>query len=368
MAEKIPSDYLGESEAIVTRPPESPLALAGQAADVAASARVFADYRARKAPNTLARQHTGLAAFARFAQVTIHVELDVADLESSPRAWAGVTAGLVEACGKWLLIQGYALGTVNGHLSTLKTYIRLAGRAGAVPPDQVSRILTLRGYSRREGRHLDERRQAGGLRTRHGAKKADSRTLTAGQARQLLQSCPDTPQGRRDRLLMSLLLEHGLRAGEAALLTVADVDLAAQRLRFFRPKVGKNQVHRLTAVSYAAVAAFLDQDALPIGPLLRGSNKSSELTTAGMTTRAITARIRKLGSEVLGIVDLSAHDLRHTWATNAARAGTPVDRLQEAGGWSSPAMPLHYVAAARIANEGVVLDPAAAASGGSTNR
>lgn len=356
MAAKIPSDYLGESEAIITKPKESPLALAGQAADVAATARVFADYRARKAPNTLARQHTGLAAFSHFLLDQVHVDVVPRDLECRPAAWRGTTCGLVEAFGKWLLLQGYAIGTVNGHLSTIKTYVRLAGRAGAVPADQVSRILQLRGYSRREGRHLDERRAAGGLRTRNGAKKSDPRLLTAGQARQLLQACPDTPQGRRDRLLLALLLEHGLRAGEAALLTVADVDLAGQCLRFFRPKVGKSQVHRLTAFSYAAAAAFLDQDALAVGPLLRGSNKSGALTTAGMTTRAITARVQRLGQEVLGIADLSAHDLRHTWATNAARAGTPVDRLQEAGGWSSPAMPLHYVAAARIANEGVVLE------------
>lgn len=356
MAANIPSDYLGESEAIILKPEESLLALAGQAADVQASARVFADYRSRKSPNTLARQHTGLAAFARFLGETVPVDVVPEDLERNPRAWTGITAGLIEAFAKWLLIEGYALGTVNGHLSTLKTYVRLAFRAHAVPVDQVGGVLNLRGYSRREGRHLDERRIAGGLPTRNGHKKADPRLLTTGQARQLLKSCPDTPQGRRDRLLLALLLEHGLRAGEAALLTVADVDLAGRRLKFFRPKVGKSQVHRLTAFSYAAVAAFLDTDALPIGPLLRGSNKSGELTTAGMTTRAITARVRKLGTEVLGIDDLSAHDLRHTWATNAARAGTPVDRLQEAGGWSSPAMPLHYVAAARIANEGVVLE------------
>ena len=56
------------------------------------------------------------------------------------------------------------------------------------------------------------------------------------------------------------------------------------------------------------------------------------------------------GDQVEG---LSAHDLRHTWATRAARNGTPIDRLQDAGGWNSPAMPLRYVEAAKVANEGV---------------
>ena len=64
---------------------------------------------------------------------------------------------------------------------------------------------------------------------------------------------------------------------------------------------------------------------------------------------------------------LSAHDLRHYWATRAARSGTPLDRLQDAGGWASPAtpalrraqrgasVPLRYVESAKIANQGVLL-------------
>jgi hypothetical protein len=44
------------------------------------------------------------------------------------------------------------------------------------------------------------------------------------------------------------------------------------------------------------------------------------------------------------------------WETKAARNGTLIDRLQDAGGWSSPAMPLRYVESARVANQGVQLD------------
>jgi integrase len=38
-------------------------------------------------------------------------------------------------------------------------------------------------------------------------------------------------------LLMCLLLDHGLRVGEVVRLQVADVDLKAGELRFYRPKV-----------------------------------------------------------------------------------------------------------------------------------
>ena len=43
-------------------------------------------------------------------------------------------------------------------------------------------------------------------------------------------------------------------------------------------------------------------------------------------------------------------------ATQAARNGIAVDRLQGAGGWNSPAMPLRYVESAKIANDGVKLE------------
>ena len=50
-----------------------------------------------------------------------------------------------------------------------------------------------------------------------------------------------------------------------------------------------------------------------------------------MTARALTARVRDLGAAV-GLVGLSAHDLRRYWATHAARSGTPLDRLQAPAG------------------------------------
>ena len=58
--------------------------------------------------------------------------------------------------------------------------------------------------------------------------------------------------------------------------------------------------------------------------------------------------------KLIGIKNLSPHDLRHSWATEHARQGVNVKALQQAGGWSSPSMPLHYVQENDIANEGLV--------------
>ena len=178
-------------------------------------------------------------------------------------------------------------------------------------------------------------------------------SLTPEQAR-ALKTQPNTPQGRRDALIMALLLDHGLRVGELAGLLVTNIDLRTGELRFYREKVDKDQTHRLTDDALRAVLAYPELDAPAMGPLLRASRKDGRLHDVGMSNRAITARVRALGATI-GVDGLSAHDCRHTWATQAARSGTPIDRLQDAGGWASPAMPLRYVEAARIANEGVLL-------------
>jgi integrase len=86
-----------------------------------------------------------------------------------------------------------------------------------------------------------------------------------------------------------------------------------------------------------------------------GRAAAGTLITQGLSDRAITSRVETLG-KLVGAVGLSAHDCRHYWATQAACSGTPIDRLQDAGGWNSPVMPLRYVELAKIANEGVKLE------------
>ena len=51
------------------------------------------------------------------------------------------------------------------------------------------------------------------------------RTLTDDEVRAMLQACDDSPKGRRDAALVSLLLDSGLRASEVCRLAVEDLDL-----------------------------------------------------------------------------------------------------------------------------------------------
>lgn len=338
------------TNAIISSTP-NPLAVAGQVANHYAAADSFADYTSRKADNTLRAQRADLAAWSEYLCIATNGAdcPDAETLQAKPAAWRGVTWGLVAGFVKWMLAKGYAVSSVNRHLSTVKVYCKLAAQAGAVEPTEAALIRTVTGYGGKDAKRIDERRDT----TRRGDKKAAAVSITAEQAK-ALKTQPDTPQGRRDAVIMALLLDHGLRVGELAALDVAAFDLKAGVFTFYRPKVDKTQTHRLTVDAARIVAAWFATDASTGGVLLRSSRKGGALTDSGMSERAITERVRVLG-EAAGLSGLSAHDCRHYWATRAASQGTDPFALRDAGGWSSLAMPSRYVEAATIANERVKL-------------
>jgi integrase len=323
----------------------------GQAADQAAAGHVFDDWQARRAENTLRRAQAELGNFAAFLEEINNGE--TLDLFADPQAWQGITWGLVKAFIQHLLHAGYAIGTINLHLSTVKTFARLASAAGALPTQELALIALVKGYSRKEAARVNEKRQAAGLDTRKGTKKADFTALSRLQAAEIRALPENTPQGLRDRLILALLIELGLRVGELAALQACDFDLDRGRVTFYREKVDMTQTHELSAATMQLLREWLAEHHQGGElPLLRRSRKGGRLGGYGMTTQAISDRVNFYGQQ-LGIDNLRAHDLRHTWATRAAAAGTDIKHLVNAGGWTGYQRALQYIEAAAVANEGV---------------
>ena len=186
-----------------------------------------------------------------------------------------------------------------------------------------------------------------------GNKKEEAIVLTAVQAQQLKNQHPPTPQGIRDKLLICLFLDLGLRASEVAALKVEDL-AESSHVRVYRQKTDTTDKMVLTADLLTALAAYqpyMRQN----GFLLRGSRKNGKLTNHIMSVRAIGARIKILGRDILGVWELSPHDLRHTGATRAAKRSNPFV-LRDAGGWTNMQTPSRYVEKSKVVNEGVQLD------------
>ena len=361
------------------------LAKVAQMADHAASNYIFADYRQRRSPQTL-RTHTAalllwtaylesigaLRPIARQAADWAATQFLAADLQklheyakenneaielilaahycqSEPDAWQGVSWGLVEGFVKWMLNQGYSINSVNNRLASIRVYVRLAAKAGAIPPTDHALIREVRGYGVTEGKRIDEKRPY----TRIGHKKEGAIVLTAQQARQFKNSHPPTPQGIRDRLMICLLLDLGLRASETASLQVTNFAEPGQVV-VYRQKTDTTDRMVLSTDIRQALAdyePYLRQS----GILLRGSRKGGKLTDDVMSVRAIGSRVKALGRDILDIWELSPHDLRHTWATQAAKHSNPFV-LRDAGGWTNMQTPSRYVERAKMVNEGIALD------------
>ncbi|RPJ25104.1 MAG: hypothetical protein EHM33_15675 [Chloroflexi bacterium] len=355
---------------LIPLPENSPIVIAGQAASKAAARQVFADYRADKAKNTIRRQDADLQLFADYLKAT---KIPVGDLSTDPKAWQGVTWELIEGFVKWQLLEGYAVNSVNVRLSTVKQYAQLALKVGVLDVSEYAMIRTVKGYSHKEKPNVDGTRKAEGINTRRAtkarmtqknkglvrtSKKPEPIFLTKEQ-RDMITASDGTPQGKRDALIMCLMLEHGLRVGEVAVLQTVDFDLSAGTITFERPKTKTRQKDRLTEKTLQAAKLYL-RIAPKTGSIWRasamkneGRAKKGQLTKQGLSVGAIYKRVEMAGRKA-GIEDLSPHDLRHTFAERAKH--NPTQILQNAGGWNSPAMALRYQQPDEIANEGLVLE------------
>ncbi|HLI70279.1 MAG TPA: site-specific integrase [Ktedonobacteraceae bacterium] len=322
---------------------------AGQVADSLAQTDSFAEARATWTANTQRRYFNDLKLFSLYLEAA-HVHRPAEALFNDAQAWRGMTFGLLKGFKTWLEREGYATSTIKGCLSTIHVFCRLAGPAPAgadvLDDTTLAAILTIGGVSGRKARNLDEERAHRQIPTRRGRKKVEPTSLTTTQALSLkkVTTHPQRPRTRehdqllaaRDALLMGLLVEHALRCGEVALLTVDSIDLRRGVIKIYRPKTHRTDIQKMHRHTRLAAEVYLSKIGRDHGPLFTGYD-----STKPLSTRAINKRVGVLGGE-LGIARLSPHDLRHHWTFDALLNNTPLNIVQADGGWETEAMPLRY--------------------------
>jgi len=214
----------------------------GSQANEAAARAVFSLYQERRPINTQRSQRGALRLFTEFVQSS---GIRVSDLYSEPAAWRGIGWGLVQAFQQWLIQNGYSMKTINDRVSTVKVYMSLANQGGIIPDSDILKLQNLRGYTHKEAIDTDAKRRANGIATRKGNKKNTATIISDDQALVLCLVRNDTPQARRDALMMCFLLDHGMRVSEVSLLKIEDIDLEKKQITFYRPKTGKTSRHNL---------------------------------------------------------------------------------------------------------------------------
>lgn len=328
-----------------------------QAADRVTSENRFAKYRDELSQNTLHAHDYDLSVFADYLQQGAGIAITGDALASDTDTWASITYGIVETFTEWLISKGYALATVNRRLATVRKYADLAFQAGVLDAQTIAMIKTVKGYTGARAENRDEKREQTRIVRDNGkpVKKPENVKIPGSVVKKLKTDHDmSTPQGRRDAVLMSLLLDHAMRASEASAVTVSAVDFEAETIRFYRKKTKTWQTDKLTSDSLEALKAYRDDMPASDKPLLRASKKSGELSHAGISSRTITRIVNKLG-EQHGIEGLSAHDCRHSWATRAYLADTHPQDIMQGGGWKTMTMVNRYTDDLEISNERVSL-------------
>ncbi|MCL6595121.1 MAG: site-specific integrase, partial [Firmicutes bacterium] len=153
--------------------------------------------------------------------------------------------------------------------------------------------------------------------------------------------------GRRYRVFFRLLLETGLRIGEAVAVGVKDVDLDARVLYVRCGKGAKDRIVPLTEGMAEDVRRYLQRlRPRPASPedapylwLTRTGHRLSKSTVRV----ALEAVCKRAG---LDPTRLHPHAWRAAFASRLARAGVPLTTIQELMGHASPVTTAHYVGVA----------------------
>ena len=238
----------------------------------------------------------------------------------------GWVAGFVAA-----LADGDAVRWEDAGVAMVNAYVveRGKGYAPASCSLLVSAMRSLLRWALATGR-VDRDLSRGILRPR-ATRATLPRGLTPGQVDALLAAAsPATTAGVRDRAVVITLSRLGLRAGEAAGLTLDDIDWAAGRLTV----IGKGQ-RRLTLPVPAdvgqALVAWLrvrPEDAQDRAVFVRLRAPVRGLSSAGISDIIV----HLAGRAGLGV--MHAHRLRHTAAMNVIAAGGTLTEARELLGHS----------------------------------
>jgi integrase len=151
--------------------------------------------------------------------------------------------------------------------------------------------------------------------------------LAREQAEVLVANLPE-----KYRIPVRFALLTGLRRSNVFLLTWENVDLARGTaiVHADEAKAGMRIVVPLNSQARALL------ESIPPGP----DGKRAGRVWPGLTR--VWANTWKAAAKRAGVPWCRFHDLRHTWASWHAQAGTPLSVLQELGGWHSPQMVQRY--------------------------
>lgn len=262
------------------------------------------DFLAARSPATLRSYASALQQFARWLGAP-SVGDAARDLIERGPAGANAVAAAYRAA---MLERGHASGTVAQRLSSLRSLVRFARRLGLISWHLEVDPVRVRTYRDTRGPGL-----AGVQAILDATRPADR---------------PLRPRDLRDRALVRLLFDAGLRRQEVQTLDVEHVDLAAARVSVLQKGDRERGWIDLAPVTVAAVADWIEARGRAPGPLFV-RERSGHLEMTRLSLCGVNAITTRLGIAA-GVPGARPHGFRHTAVTTALDAtGGDVRSVQQ---------------------------------------
>jgi len=189
--------------------------------------------------------------------------------------------------------------TIVRHISTLRSFFKFLTREGYIKTNPAASLLTMK-----MDKHLPS-------------------FLTEGEVTKLIESAASKDErGLRDRAILETFYSTGMRISELAGLNGEDLDIIGGIVKV----MGKGKKERLVPigeVAIAAIRAYLEKRSKQTEAIFLNKN-GKRITTRGI--RNIVTKYLRLASIKQGV---SAHTLRHSFATHLLNRGADLRSVQE---------------------------------------
>lgn len=171
-----------------------------------------------------------------------------------------------------------------------------------------------------------------------------SEPFSVGEVKALLKAAEGGRQFQaRNKAMLLVLLDTGIRASEFCGLSIFSLDLKAGRIEVTEGKGGKKRFVRIGVASRKALWKYLSERAEvdPLEPLFKGQNgKALERTN-------LRKILKNIGDKA-GVSNCYPHRFRYTFAIEYLRNGGDIFTLQELLGHSSLVMVRYYAKVAEV--------------------
>ncbi len=223
----------------------------------------------------------------------------------------------------------------HAHIRAFLGDLHKRGNSRASAARKLAAIRTFGRYLRREG-EID-----GDPAALVGTPKREQRLpahLGESEMSRLLEM-PDTsdPLGRRDRAILELFYASGLRLSELVGLGLEDVNLSGRVVRVLG-KGGKERIVPFNHSTEDALRVWLkDREAFVSGTTISATSRRRRTTEplflnyqgGRLSTRSVDRLVRKYVAGCSTRFGISAHALRHSFATHLLERGADLRAIQE---------------------------------------